>query len=421
MLNLVLFLSFIYTSKGNFEFRIFPYLIYRGDSIFSLEIWYSFKAVDVPFEVKGDYREGVISIEVYYENLRTGAKKKERWERKVRLKEIGKRMRIFDVFSINLKEGEYIFNIKFNTRARKGDISFRRNLKLKYPFISDILLSKRMSTRERYFFKRNNLYFDFEFPFYVFYPESLLYYYYELYGFEGNEVLIYKILKENQVVYMQKERAPRVDIGFTWGRLPVYKFPGGSYFFVIDVLRDSIVLYSDTVPFFYVSKKNLMKEKVDNYYREFLFFIDYFATSDELKEFRKLSFEGKKLFAKKFWKKFDPDPSTEVNEFLYEFVNRVRYADEHFSMGGKRKGRHTDRGRIYIKYGPPDEIESSYYPQADRAWESWIYSHPKRMQFVFSDINLDGSYKLVYSSVPEEPGVPNWQKWIPLSIIQVGP
>jgi len=66
------------------------------------------------------------------------------------------------------------------------------------------------------------------------------------------------------------------------------------------------------------------------------------------------------------------------------------------------------------------EVESSYYPEADRAWESWIYNEPRRMQFIFVDINQDGNYILIYSSIPEEqPSRADWRKWIPEQAIEV--
>ena len=57
-----------------------------------------------------------------------------------------------------------------------------------------------------------------------------------------------------------------------------------------------------------------------------------------------------------FWDQRDPDPDTEENEYKEEYYERLAYADEHFSSG--KPGRMTDRGRIYIKFGKPDEIES---------------------------------------------------------------
>ena len=57
-----------------------------------------------------------------------------------------------------------------------------------------------------------------------------------------------------------------------------------------------------------------------------------------------------------FWYRRDPTPDTVENEFREEYFRRVMYANERF--GGRIPGWKTDRGRIYIVYGPPDEIDS---------------------------------------------------------------
>jgi len=82
-------------------------------------------------------------------------------------------------------------------------------------------------------------------------------------------------------------------------------------------------------------------------------------TPDELKAYEKLATdEEREQFIIHFWEIRDPSPDTEENEYKDEFYERTRYADERFSSG--KPGRLTDRGRIYIKFGKPDGIES--YP-----------------------------------------------------------
>ena len=66
--------------------------------------------------------------------------------------------------------------------------------------------------------------------------------------------------------------------------------------------------------------------------------------------------EEREQFIEEFWGRRDPTPDTEENEFKEEHYRRIAYANEHFSSG--MPGWKTDRGRIYIVFGPPDEIES---------------------------------------------------------------
>ncbi|HVV47700.1 MAG TPA: GWxTD domain-containing protein [Bryobacteraceae bacterium] len=83
----------------------------------------------------------------------------------------------------------------------------------------------------------------------------------------------------------------------------------------------------------------------------------YISTDAEKKAFRELTTdEERDYFVKQFWDRRDPTPGTEENEMKEEHYRRIAYANEHFAANVA--GWQTDRGRIYIQYGPPDEIES---------------------------------------------------------------
>lgn len=144
--------------------------------------------------------------------------------------------------------------------------------------------------------------------------------------------------------------------------------------------------------------------------RRYYDFIDYIATKKELKFYRSLSDVGKKEFLRRFWFRRGKD-------VLHDFMDRVEYADKHFTSGYK-EGRHSDRGRIYIKYGKPDEIERYPSSIAGRACERWFYYERGGIEFIFVDKRGYGEYELVYSSIEEEPTDPNWREWIDPSIIR---
>ena len=74
-------------------------------------------------------------------------------------------------------------------------------------------------------------------------------------------------------------------------------------------------------------------------------------------------------FIEQFWLQRDPTPGTVENEFKTEHYRRIAYANERFSTG--TPGWQTDRGRAYIVYGPPDEIES--HPRNEPPFEAWFY------------------------------------------------
>ncbi|HTS36128.1 MAG TPA: GWxTD domain-containing protein [Candidatus Solibacter sp.] len=83
----------------------------------------------------------------------------------------------------------------------------------------------------------------------------------------------------------------------------------------------------------------------------------YIITDEERTAFKQLSNdEERDNFIEAFWQRRDPTPDTEENEYKEEHYQRIAYANEHFAAGVP--GWKTDRGRMYIMYGKPDEIES---------------------------------------------------------------
>src|SRR5580700_7156967 len=83
----------------------------------------------------------------------------------------------------------------------------------------------------------------------------------------------------------------------------------------------------------------------------------WIITDEERAAFKQLSNdEERDNFIEAFWQRRDPTPDTEENEYKEEHYRRIAYANEHFAAG--IPGWKTDRGRIYIMYGPPDETDS---------------------------------------------------------------
>jgi len=95
----------------------------------------------------------------------------------------------------------------------------------------------------------------------------------------------------------------------------------------------------------------------------------YIITDEERRAFKNLQTdEEREQFIEQFWLRRDPTPDTMENEYKEEHYRRIAYANERFASG--IPGWKTDRGRIYITFGPPDEIES--HPSGgtyQRPWE----------------------------------------------------
>jgi GWxTD domain-containing protein len=136
-----------------------------------------------------------------------------------------------------------------------------------------------------------------------------------------------------------------------------------------------------------------LERKLDPVNAEFLSKVRYIITSKERKIFLELPDAEKEAYRAEFWKLRDPDPNTEENEFKMEYFNRIETANELFVSEG-RPGWLTDRGRIYILFGPP--FDRITYPMGSgpdsRCSEVWYYGD---CPVVFVDSTCTGQYRLV--------------------------
>ena len=131
----------------------------------------------------------------------------------------------------------------------------------------------------------------------------------------------------------------------------------------------------------------------------------YIITDVERKGFEKLTDDqDRAAFVKDFWLFRDPTPDTAENEFRDEHYRRLAYANNRFKSS--IPGWKTDRGRIYIVYGPPDEIES--HPSGDITtaypFEKWLYRYIEgigtNVIIEFVDATRSGDYKMTTDPNP---------------------
>ncbi len=116
------------------------------------------------------------------------------------------------------------------------------------------------------------------------------------------------------------------------------------------------------------------------------------ASNSELKPLRDASESGRAAAWASFWAARDPDRSTDVNEALEQHLARVQYVTREYSQFGP--GWRTDRGRVYIRYGPPEQIDTAMDQRSRGEYEIWRYYSIGR-SFVFYDMFGVGDYKLV--------------------------
>ncbi|MCL4538753.1 MAG: GWxTD domain-containing protein [Bacteroidetes bacterium] len=122
----------------------------------------------------------------------------------------------------------------------------------------------------------------------------------------------------------------------------------------------------------------------------------YIANSNELDSLKEGSFEERQKSFLDFWLARTDGNKEAAEAMRDEFYRRVDFANEHFA-GGPQKGWQSDRGRIYILYGPPDEVDDHSNNFNSPPYQIWYY-YSLRLEFVFLDEFGTGNYQLVQSS-----------------------
>ncbi len=165
------------------------------------------------------------------------------------------------------------------------------------------------------------------------------------------------------------------------------------------------------------TKPRKIKEEPDKAFTDWIRDVEPILTADELNAWKKLRTNAEReQFIADVWHRRDPDPDTEENEYREAYYERLAYVNEHFSSG--TPGYKTDRGRIYLKYGKPDDVEShpaggpyerasyegggstSTYP-----FERWFYRNiPGRAgaEIEFVDPTGTGEYRLARNPFEKE-------------------
>ncbi len=134
------------------------------------------------------------------------------------------------------------------------------------------------------------------------------------------------------------------------------------------------------------------------------------------------SIEELEIYMENMWENLDPIPETDKNELLEEYKKRLEHVRNYYP--NFRRGRHSDRARVFLIYGQPDDINYINWIQNPnlmgsdiKAFEIWTYEsistskhfstffdemNPNIVKFVFADIYGVGRYTQLYSNVPGE-------------------
>jgi len=262
--------------------------------------------------------------------------------------------------------------------------------------------------------------------------DSAAFVYAELYNLQydpespGRYRLSYKILEDSNRVFIDygfKERdKPGASVVIT-ERFDIKGWPAGIYIIQLTA-TDPATAQADTVQLpFRIFAPVTSSERAVYYSNETnpydslsletkVNLVNYLLTPPQKQTLVNLSDEGKENFLDQYWKEHDENVSTRAIENQLEMIERYRFSNRYFSINeGIDDGWKTDRGRIYMTYGPWDEIEDINSPVTGNPYVIWRYFAVKEGKvFVFEDREGYGDYRLVHSNVYGEIYSDDWKR-----------
>jgi GWxTD domain-containing protein len=155
---------------------------------------------------------------------------------------------------------------------------------------------------------------------------------------------------------------------------------------------------------------SLTEPELDEAYQPLI----YLMSADEQGVYSSLSLEGKRKWLRQFWARRDPTAGTRRNEERERFYGAIEEANRRYREGGASAipGWRTDRGRIFIKYGAPDEILERRVQTGASPYEIWKYTRHRSLKYVFMDLTRFGNYTLIFTNDVRERSRPDWQEML---------
>jgi GWxTD domain-containing protein len=306
---------------------------------------------------------------------------------------------ITNQLSISLYSGRYKLRAKLIDRNSGGAFEVEKDINIpsrmggKLVF-SDVEFIRQLSdsTGESRFNKRgevaipnvSRIYGD---------DEPVLIFYYEIYG---GPAQLQPYLVKHQVRHLDQafshEETTTVTLGqetySAFDSISLEDFPSGDYSFEMALVQKGREKAK--------VERNFRIEwsfanQLKNEYAKAIEQLRYVASSDEMKELKEAPEDERLQKWLEFWKSKDPSPGTPENELKDEYLRRLNYVNQNFSLPTK-EGWETDMGMVYMVYGHPDEVDKHPFDRDAPAYQNWYY-YQKDLVFLFVDRG-DGEYEL---------------------------
>jgi len=268
---------------------------------------------------------------------------------------------------------------------------------------------------------------------------SGVYYYYETYNLSSYRSLAPKYLavsmiqdaygnKIDGVGAAYRTRIIKHDSNVELGMLNVANLPSGKYkliYGIADSARSLLAshekdffIYNPEVPATQLEDQGnygpitlLNGKQLDEEFR----FARYILTKEEKEIYKGMTNdEAKRKYLYEMWAKPRDDYSVTGIPFREEYLARVHFADEHYTSVFD-PGWHSDRGRIFILYGPPSSLERFPSTQESVPYQIWTYDFLKKqsgVKFIFADNAGFNKYELIHSTLSGELHDSSWKQTI---------
>lgn len=331
-------------------------------------------------------------------------------------------MNLVGVYRFQLPEGEYTFRLNARDRydpLRRDSLALRvpvQPLSTTTPALSDLQLASsiRQGNKESVFYKNTldvlpNVGGMFS-------EDQRCYYYCEAYNLQASGDTSDYLVRTNVYDAVGKEIVsrdrPKKRVGESSvivDHFPVKNLRSGTYTVMVSLLTNENAVQSSTGRKFFVYNPTLgvdsslltsssklpmpqyMSMDESELDREFQW-SRYAAMDDEKQQYEALKgVDAKRKFLSDFWRRREPGQRE-------EYLARVAYANANFRVLS-REGYRTDRGRVVITYGAPDDIDRHPNETETRPYEIWSYNNIQGgVIFVFVLRNAAGDYELVHST-----------------------